>query len=192
MTAVEEILLDILLGLGSGVIIAGIALGVVLTFRGSGVINLATGAMAMLGGYAYWSLTTGKIATLPMYGALPLSLLFVVACGALVGVDLFILTGLIIVVTIALWAVFKWTRFGLATRAASENESAAMLGGLSPVRIAFINTLVSSLLAGAVGILAASITQLDPETLPLQIIPALAAALLASFTSFWIASASAF
>ena len=45
----EEILLDILLGLGSGVIIAGIALGVVLTFRGSGVINLATGAMAMLG-----------------------------------------------------------------------------------------------------------------------------------------------
>src|SRR5580698_6040142 len=250
MTAVEEILLDILLGLGSGVIIAGIALGVVLTFRGSGVINLATGAMAMLGGYAYWSLTTGKIATLPMYGALPLSLLFVVACGALVefavfrplrtssplarlmsslgvlliaqaacliafgttpepeptilplngiellgapvGVDLFILTGGIIVVTIALWAVFKWTRFGLATRAASENESAAMLGGLSPVRIAFINTLVSSLLAGAVGILAASITQLDPETLPLQIIPALAAALLASFTSFWIASASAF
>jgi branched-chain amino acid transport system permease protein len=250
MTAVEEILLDILLGLGSGVIIAGIALGVVLTFRGSGVINLATGAMAMLGGYAYWSLTTGKIATLPMVAALPLSLLFVVACGALVefavfrplrtssplarlmsslgvlliaqaacliafgttpepeptilpqngiellgapvGVALFILTGLIIVVTIALWAVFKWTRFGLATRAAAENEAAAMLGGLSPARIAVINTLVSSLLAGAVGILAASITQLDPETLPLQIIPALAAALLASFTSFWIATASAF
>jgi len=247
---VEEILLDILLGLGSGVIIAGIALGVVLTFRGSGVINLATGAMAMLGGYAYWSLTTGKLATLPMAAALPLSLLFVVACGALVefavfrplrtssplarlmsslgvlliaqaacliafgttpqpeptilpqngiellgapvGVDLFILTGLIIVVTAALWAVFKWTRFGLATRAAAENESAAMLGGLSPARIAVVNTLVSSLLAGAVGILAASITQLDPETLPLQIIPALAAALLASFTSFWIASASAF
>ena len=246
----EEIALDILLGLGSGVIIAGIALGVVLTFRGSGVINLATGAMAMLGGYAYWSLTTGKIATLPMAAALPLSLLFVVACGALVefavfrplrtssplarlmsslgvlliaqaaillafgttpepeptilpqngiemfgapvGVDLFILTGLIIVVTVALWAVFKWTRFGLATRAAAENESAAMLGGLSPARIAVVNTLVSSLLAGAVGILAASITQLGPETLPLQIIPALAAALLASFTSFWIASASAF
>ena len=55
--------------------------------------------------------------------------------GAPVGVDLFILTGLIIVVTAALWAVYKWTRFGLATRAASENESAAMLGGLSPVRI---------------------------------------------------------
>jgi branched-chain amino acid transport system permease protein len=250
MTAVEEIVLDILLGLGSGALIAGIALGVVLTFRGSGVINLSTGAMAMLGGYAYWSLTTGKIATLPMVAALPLSLLFVVACGGLVefvvfrplrtssplarlmsslgvlliaqsamllafgttpqpeptilpqngiqllgapvGVDLFILTGLIIVVTVALWAVFKWARFGLATRAASENESAAMLGGLSPVRIAFINTLVSSLLAGAVGILAASITQLDPETLPLQIIPALAAALLASFTSFWIAAAASF
>jgi branched-chain amino acid transport system permease protein len=241
----EEILLFILLGLGSGALIAGIALGVVLTYRGSGVINLSTGGMAMLGGYAYWSLNTGKIASLPTAAALPLSLLFVVVVGAVtefvvyrplrnsaplaklvaslgvllvaqaamllafgitdqpepsilpqndlhmlgavVPVDRFILTGLVIVAAAVLAAIYRWTRFGLATRAASENEVAAMLGGLSPNMISLINTLIAALLAGALGILAASITELDPQTLPLQVIPALAAALLAGFTSFGVA-----
>ena len=80
----DQILLFIVLGLGSGALIAGISHGVVLTYRGSGIINLSVGAMAMLGGYAYWALTTGKIATLPAGAALPVALLFVVACGALV------------------------------------------------------------------------------------------------------------
>ena len=53
-----------------------------------------------------------------------------------------------------------------------------------------INTLLASAIAGGIGILAASITQLDTETLPLQIVPALAAALLAGFTSFGIACAA--
>ena len=244
----QQILLFILLGLGSGALIAGIALAVVLTYRGSGIINLATGAMAMLGGYAYWALNTGKIAALPAGLALPLSLLFVLAIGAItefavyrplrnsaplaklvaslgvlliaqsamilafgvtpqpepgilptstihmlgavVPVDRFILTGLVIVTAAGLAALYKWSRFGLATRAAAENEAAAMLGGLSPNVISLSNTLLASLVAGALGILAASITQLDPQTLPLLIIPALAAALLASFTSFGIACAA--
>jgi ABC-type branched-subunit amino acid transport system ATPase component/ABC-type branched-subunit amino acid transport system permease subunit len=67
-----------------------------------------------------------------------------------------------------------------------------MLGGLSPNVISLANTLLASLVAGALGILAASITQLDPSTLPLQIIPALAAALIASFTSFAIAAGASF
>jgi branched-chain amino acid transport system permease protein len=247
---VQEILLFILLGLGSGALIAGISLGVVLSYRGSGVINLSIGGLAMLGGYAYWSLNTGKIATLPTWVCLVLSLLVVAVAGAItefvvyrpmrnspplakmvaslgvllvlqaamllafgitqqpepsilpsnvvhifgtvVPVNRFILTGLVIAATAVLAAVYKWTRFGLATRAAAENEVAATLGGLSPNTISLVNTLVAALLAGALGILAASITELDPETLPLQIIPALAAALLASFTSFGIACAASF
>jgi branched-chain amino acid transport system permease protein len=110
--------------------------------------------------------------------------------GAVIPVDRFILTGLVVAAAAGLAALYKWTRFGLATRAASENEAAAMLSGLSPSVISLINTLLASLLAGALGILAASITSLDPGTLPLQIIPALAAALLASFTSFGIACAA--
>jgi branched-chain amino acid transport system permease protein len=246
---VEQILLFILLGLGSGALIAGIALGVVLSYRGSGVINLSTGAIAMLGGYAFWALNAGRIASLPTAAALPLALVFVAACGALtefavyrplrnsaplaklvaslgvllvaqasillafgitpqpapgilptntvhmlgavVPVNRFILTGIVIAAAAALAAAYKWTKFGLATRAAAESEAAAMLSGLSPNVISLTNTLLASLLAGALGILAASITQLDPQTLPLQIIPALAAALIAQFTSFGIACAAA-
>ncbi len=115
----------------------------------------------------------------------PVSLL-----GATIPVDRFILTGIVIVLAIALGALYRWSRFGLATRAASENQVAAMLGGLSPNLLSLANTLIASLVAGGLGILAASITELDSETLPLQIVPALAAALLARFTSFGVACAA--
>jgi branched-chain amino acid transport system permease protein len=110
--------------------------------------------------------------------------------GAVIPIDRFILTGIVIVLTAALAALYRFTRFGLATRAASENEVVAMLGGLSPNALSMANTLIASAIAGGIGILAASITQLDTETLPLQIVPALAAALLARFTSFGIACAT--
>src|SRR6185437_1818412 len=110
--------------------------------------------------------------------------------GAVIPEDRFILTGIVIVLAAVLAALYRFTRFGLATRAASDNEVVAMLGGLSPNRLSMINTLLASLIAGGVGILAASITQLDTETLPLQIVPALAAALIAGFTSFGIACAA--
>jgi branched-chain amino acid transport system permease protein len=244
----QQILLFILLGLGSGALIAGLALAVVLTYRGSGIINLSTGGVAMLAGYAYWALRTGRIANLPAPLALILSLLFALVVGAateaivfrplrnaaplaklvsslgvllvaqaamllafgttaqpepsvlptstvrvlgaVIPVDRFILTGVVIAAAAGLAAFYRWTRFGLATRAASENEVAAMLGGLSPNRISLVNTLLAALVAGSVGILAASITQLDSSTLPLQIVPALAAALLAGFSSFGIACAA--
>ena len=55
----QQIVLFGILGLGAGSLIAGIAVGIVVTFRGSGIINLATGAVAMVAGYTYWSLKTG-------------------------------------------------------------------------------------------------------------------------------------
>ena len=243
----QQILLFSLLGLGSGALIAGIALGVVLTYRGSGIINLATGGVAMFAGYAFWALTTDllHLSTVP---ALLISLVIVLALGAaielvafrplrtapplaklvsslgvllvlqasmllafgttaqpetsvlpqntvkllgaVIPVDRFILTGIVIVAAAALAALYRFTLFGLATRAASENEVFAMLSGLSPNRLSMINTLLASAIAGGIGILAASITQLDTETLPLQIVPALAAALIAGFTSFGIACAA--
>ena len=77
----QQILLFTLLGLGSGALIAGIALGVVLTYRGSGIINLATGGMAMLAGYAFWALRVDLLhwSTAP---ALLASLVIVLAVGA--------------------------------------------------------------------------------------------------------------
>ena len=48
----KDIALFVLLGLGAGAVIAGIAMAVVVTYIGSGIINLATGAVAMVAAYA--------------------------------------------------------------------------------------------------------------------------------------------
>jgi branched-chain amino acid transport system permease protein len=245
----DQILLFALLGLGSGALIAGIALAVVLTYRGSGIINIATGGVAMLAGYSFWSLKTGEygtefgtapallitlmvtlvigalielVAFRPLRNAAPLAKLVsslgvllvaqasmllafgttqkpqpsifpsdtVEVFGSVVPVDRFILAGIVIAVAAALAALYRWSRFGLATRAASENELSALLGGLSTNELSMVNTLLASVVAGAVGVLAASVTQLDAISLPLQVVPALAAALLARLTSFWIACAA--
>jgi branched-chain amino acid transport system permease protein len=245
----QDILLFVLLGLGPGALIAGIALAVVLTYRGSGIINLATGGVAMLAGYAYWSLKTGEygtefgtasallltlvitllvgvaielVAFRPLRNAAPLAKLVsslgvllvaqasmllafgtsqkpqpsilpsdtVEVLGTNVPVDRFILAGVVIAVAVALAVLYRFSRFGLATRAASENELSALLSGLSANELSMVNTLLASVVAGAVGVLAASITQLDAVSLPLQVVPALAAALLARLTSFGIACAA--
>jgi branched-chain amino acid transport system permease protein len=245
----QDILLFVLLGLGPGALVAGIALAVVLTYRGSGIINLATGGIAMLAGYAYWSLKTGEygtefgtasallltlvitllvgvaielVAFRPLRNAAPLAKLVsslgvllvaqasmllafgtsqkpqpsilpsdtVEVLGTNVPVDRFILAGVVIAVAIGLAVLYRFSRFGLATRAASENELSALLSGLSANELSMVNTLLASVVAGAVGVLAASITQLDAVSLPLQVVPALAAALLARLTSFSIACAA--
>ena len=49
-----------------------------------------------------------------------------------VPIDRFMLAGIVIAVAAALAALYRWTPFGLSTRAASENEVSAMLVGLSP------------------------------------------------------------
>jgi branched-chain amino acid transport system permease protein len=240
----DQIILFALLGLGTGALIAGIGLGIVLTYRGSGVINLATGAVSMVAGYLFYTLNTGGFfgAELDVIPALIIAFLLTILLGvgieygvfrqlrnssplaklvASLGIlltaqaaivlifgtagrdapsvlprdivqvgdvgipaDRFWLTGIVIVATVALWALYRWTRFGLATRAASESEANAVLAGLSPNSLALLNTVLATVVAGGIGILAASLAQLDANTLPLQVVPALGAALFARFTSF--------
>src|SRR3954453_1629696 len=55
----QNVILYAVLGLGAGALIASIALGVVLVYRGSGVINVAMGAIAMLAAYLFWAFKTG-------------------------------------------------------------------------------------------------------------------------------------
>lgn len=242
----QQLLLFAILGLGAGSLVAGIALGIVLTYRGSGIINLATGAIAMVAGYSYWSLKTGVYGVdVPTAPALVATLVVVLVVGLLielvvfrplrtasplaklaaslglllvaqasvslafgietkpqppvlpsgtvsvldsrVPIDRFILPAIVVAAALVLTLAYRLSRFGLATRAASENEVGAMLVGLSPNELALVNTLLSTLVAGGLGVLAASITQLNPTTLPLQVVPALTAALFAGLTSFWIA-----
>src|SRR5690348_4233041 len=67
----RDVLLFAALGLGAGALIASIALGVVLAYRGSGVINIAIGAIAMVGAYLFWSFQTGyfhfQLSTVPAF-----------------------------------------------------------------------------------------------------------------------------
>jgi branched-chain amino acid transport system permease protein len=234
------------LGLGAGALIASIALGVVLIYRGSGVINVAAGAIAMVAAYIFWALRTGffgfelssapafvlTIACMAVFGVLielaifrplrntaplaklaaSLGLLLVLESAMVlifgnslksapsvlptdtvtifdrvVPKDRFLLAGIVILVAALLTALYRWTPFGLATRAASENEVSAMLVGLSPGRLAIMNTVLACVVAGGLGVLVAPLIALDSQTLAFQVVPALAAALLAGFTSFFIA-----
>ena len=271
--------------IGTGALMAAIGLGVVLTFRGSGVVNFANGVITVFVAYWYYGLKVegkfyvpplpnpfvlieipvnwfrdeGKYLDLPNWPTtidLPgdrmttaSSMLIALVVAVLLGlflhfvifkplrnapvlakvvttVGLFVVlqefmrirfgelakTGvpfplpkgkfdlpgelgivpknqlfLVIIVTviaIGLWALFKYTRFGLATRAAAENEKGAIVLGFSPDFLAGANWVLSTLIAGLLGILASPITNLDTITLPLLIVPALGAALLANFTSF--------
>jgi branched-chain amino acid transport system permease protein len=245
----ENVILFALLGLGAGALIASIALGVVLIYRGSGVINVAVGAIAMTGAYVFWSFRTGYfgftlssapafLLTLvcmaalglvieltifrPLRNTAPLAklaaslgLLLILQAGAIVvfgdepksapylsnrlsaetvtifdrvvPIDRFVLAGVVVVVAAALAALYRWTPFGLSTRAASENEVSAMLAGLSPSRLAVLNTMLACVVAGGLGVLVAPLITLDALTLALLVVPALGAALLAGFTSFFIA-----
>ena len=247
----QDAALFALLGLGGGAVIAGIAMAVVVTYRGSGIINLSTGAVSMVAAFGFWGLRTGHFgptfATVPavaitmvaavLVGVLSELLVFrplrtssplaklVASLGILlvlqatmllwfgeaprqipsvfpvrivevfdnsIPVNRFWMAGVVVLIALALGALFRWTRFGLATRAASENEVTAMLRGLSPNQLSMANTLLASAIAGAMGIVAAPLAQADSVTLVLFIVPALAAALFAGFNSLWIAAVAGF
>lgn len=271
--------------IGTGALVSAIAIGVVLTFRGSGVVNFANGVVTIFVAFWYyglrmegrlyvpplpnplvlieipvnWFRDEGKYLDLPNWptsidlpgdrlttaSAVVASLVIAVLLGlflhfaifkplrnapvlakVVTSVGLFVVlqefvrlrfgelvkTGvqfplpkgkvdlpgdlgiipknqifLVVVVSIIaliLWAVFKYSRFGLATRAAAENEKGAIVLGFSPDFLAGANWVLSTVIAGLLGILASPITNLDTITLPLLIVPALGAALLANFTSF--------
>lgn len=285
-TSVNEYLLFLVLGVGTGALYAGLAQGVLVTYRGSGVVNLAQGAIAMFGAYTYFELsTTGRLMVPPLpnplsivegvaswFGATldlpniptfvtiregglssPVALvvtLIVAAAvgwalhtlvfrplrtapplakavasvgvilviqaviglrfgseartaepilpsdsitlfGGLVKADRFWLTGVVILTAVALWALFRFTLFGLATRAAAANEKAAVLLGYSPNRVAMLCWILSSVVVTLVAVLAAPMTTLSPGVLTMLVIPALGPVLLARLESVGIATVAA-
>jgi branched-chain amino acid transport system permease protein len=251
----------VLLGAGSGALIASLALGVVVTYRGSGVVNIGTGAMAMYASFVFnslnkdgnllvvgWTLHLGKplafvpalILTLAIsalwsgalyllvfaplreaspvaklvasvgvllvlqeiivlhYGSLPISVSATLSSTSVslpsnivVPANQLILGGVVLVVAIVLWAIYRFTRFGLATRAAAEDERHLTLVGRSPMMVSGGNWMFSGVVVGLFAVLTAPINgSVDPTTITLLIVPAVAAALLGRFTSFgWAAVA---
>ena len=103
--------------------------------------------------------------------------------GADISVDRLLLAATIIGIGIVLTVVFRFTRFGLATRASAETEVGALVSGLSPDRIALMNWIISFVVCGLAGILIAPLVPLQPGTYTLFIVPALAAAVVGRFHS---------
>ena len=97
--------------------------------------------------------------------------------------------GCAIVMGAAVWALLRFTRFGLATRACDENEKGASLLGYSPQRVALLNWVLSAVLAGLTGIIIIGLGALQVAQFSLLIVPALAAALVGNLTSIPLAVA---
>ncbi len=228
------------IGLGAGSLYAIAAIGLVLVFRGSRVVNFAQGAMGMMAAYVFYELhqnwhlsvvlaipagllVSGAlgaafyyveirqlkdasnlikiVATLALFviaqeainlvfGAQPrtvnssLPTNSVTILGASVGQDRLWIFGIVIVLTVVLWAIYKYTTFGLATTAVAENPTAAATLAISPDVVAAANWFIGAALGGLAAILLVPITTLSAENLSLIVIPILAAAVIGGFSSF--------
>jgi ABC-type branched-subunit amino acid transport system ATPase component/branched-subunit amino acid ABC-type transport system permease component len=103
--------------------------------------------------------------------------------GINISTDRLWLAATIIGLGIVLTVLFRFTRFGLATRASAETEVGALVSGLSPDRIALVNWVISFVVCGIAGVLIAPLVPLEPGTYTLFIVPALAAAVVGRFHS---------
>jgi ABC-type branched-subunit amino acid transport system ATPase component/ABC-type branched-subunit amino acid transport system permease subunit len=244
---------SLLLGLGNGGVFAALALALVITYRASGVVNFATGAIALYVAYTYAGLRKGELlvivpgfptsvdvgselgfapaaavslALAALLGALLHLLVFrplreapplaraVASLGVLVVLqgtlairqgtnpvsvrpifpvdrwelgsatilsDRFYLALSVVGLAVVLTIGFRYTRFGLLTRAAAESQTGAYVSGASPDRIALVNWMLGAVVAGIAGILIAPVSPLTPVTYTLFVVPALAAAVVGRF-----------
>ncbi len=243
MTGVNTVIVFAILGASAGAVYALGSLGIVLTFRGSGVINFASGAMGMVGAFVFYLLrdqhsvptAVAAIAGVAVAGVLgyathllmaPLkaasnltrivvTLALMVLLVGLVGLEypagntytdtsllptspvsfLGVRVGanqlLVIVVAAAIaavaGAVYRLTRFGLATSAVSEDGEALATLGWSPGTVAGANWALGAALSGLAAILLSPITGLSVGLATSLLMPALAAAILGNLSSFPIA-----
>ncbi len=111
--------------------------------------------------------------------------------GAVVPRDRLLLALAAVAITAVLWAVYRFTGFGLASRAMADDPATTALLGRRTGRLAAANWTIASVLAGVAGILVAPITALNPGTYTLLVVPALAAALVGRLSSFGVTTAAA-
>jgi branched-subunit amino acid ABC-type transport system permease component len=147
-------------------------------------ITASIGTMLYLQAIAVLNFGTTPASTPPILPDSPIKI-----AGIDVPQDRLWLAAITIVLAGGLAVVYRSTRFGLATRAAAENETGASLMGLSADRIGAGNWVIATVLAGVAGILIAPISTVDPTSYTLFIVPALGVALLARFQSFAVAAA---
>ncbi|MBU3688361.1 MAG: ABC transporter permease [Acidimicrobiales bacterium mtb01] len=251
----NQILAFAILGLGSGAIAAGLAIGIVTTAGSTGAVNFGYAAMVMWAPFVFDELTkTGRL-VLPV-GTIdigPTSVMTALVLGVAVAVvvslatywlvfrplrrtsvlaqtvasigvllcmqawvalrfgtdprvvgnvlpneplaigsvvvprDRLFLALAVVVLGMLVAAYFHFTKAGLATRAASQDEVGVQLAGLSPSRLNALVWVIAGFAGGLILILAAPTRSLTPTSYTLMIVPAMAVALLARFRSITVA-----
>lgn len=139
------------------------------------------GVLLTLSSLAYWQFGSGTFTVNPLTPTSPVTIL-----GVRVGWDRILLVTVAVALTAALWLLYQRTLFGLATRAAAESEKGAAVTGFSQARLAAMNWMIGSVLAGIAGIMISPIARLNALQMALLIAPALAAALLGRFEKLWL------
>lgn len=104
--------------------------------------------------------------------------------GQSVPTNQLVLAGIAVALTVLVVVLYRFTRFGLATEAASLEERGAIISGVNTTRLAATNWLIASLLGASIGTLFASTSSLSPESYTLYVVPALGAILIGNFASF--------
>jgi ABC-type branched-subunit amino acid transport system ATPase component/branched-subunit amino acid ABC-type transport system permease component len=108
----------------------------------------------------------------------------VTVLGTTISRDRLILAAIAVVITVALSAVFRWTRIGLATRAVADSDIGAATIGISATRVGLLNWIAATVLAALAGVLVAPLGRLDATSFTLFVVPAIAVAMLGRFQSF--------
>ena len=242
----NEIIRFAALGVGAGGLYTMAALGLVLIFRCSGVVNFAQGSIGMVGAYVYFevhvehggnvvlamllafgasalvgvvfhllimrrmqdaSALAKIVATLALlvllqglaslrYGVFPKLVPSLLPNGGMeifgvsVGEDRVYIFFIAVALTAVLWAIYKYTTFGVATSAVAENPRAAAALAISPNAIAAVNWAIGSALGALAAVLLVPITSLEPTSVSFLVIPVLAAAVIGRFSSFPVTAAA--
>jgi ABC-type branched-subunit amino acid transport system permease subunit len=141
----------------------------------------SVGVMLGLEAIAVLNYSTEPVATNPIFPSSALTVAKITFPE-----DRLFFTGVVVVISVILALAYRFSRFGLATRAGAENDRGAALTGISASRVAAQNWVIATVLAGAAGIMIAPVASLDPGSYTLFVVPALAAALVGQFQSFWL------
>ena len=91
------------------------------------------------------------------------------------------------VMALALWALYRFSRLGLVTRAAAESDRRVVLLGYSPDTIAVAAWIVSAIVGAAAFFIVGPLAgPLSPVSYDVLIVPALGAALVGLLSSYWL------
>ncbi|QTA37440.1 branched-chain amino acid ABC transporter permease [Thermosipho ferrireducens] len=234
---------QILLGLSTGAIYSLVALGLVMIYKITGVVNFAFGNMGMFFVYiAYWFISMnvnfwiGIIFSLILAGVMGYFLekfglrsirhlshgsMLIVTFGVLMvleglavqiwGTDYktfpeiikgrpyvfrgdfgilvlrkqdVLIFALLIMVSILIFFLMKYTKFGIAIRAVSENEEISSYMGINVGKIFSFSWIFGTVVATGVGILVAPKTFVSPSMLLFYQLEGFTAAVLGGFESF--------